>query len=271
MSKKKKLIRLETNKILLNQIYEESIPKGFNFAFVGKGERREKELRIKSINTPFVNCRETLCNACRAQVNKEQGLIYWKFDSNKNPIDMSRLRIAFLVDKKIYNDGKDRIFSGKKIINLIEEEAGWEKSIISSAIHMDHEDSYNLWLFTGPEQWIRVPPMLSLFGLIMRVCYQFGPIKSNSLEEFKLYIEKLAVKKHAPIDIYFLSNIKDYIIPLVKNYDKIFTKKNLEYYYPKQSVYLTGHGGINSLLKKHLSYSSEMDKNLDKYVFKTNK
>lgn len=269
MNKKNKLIRLETNKIL-SQIYTENLPKSLSFAFVGKGIRRKGELKIKSVNTPFINCRETVCNACRAQVNIDKDIVYWPFHPDKNPIDMSKLRLVLIVDKKVTKEEKRRIFMGKKVLNLLEEKAGWQKSIISSVIHMNYKDKCSAWLLTGPKQWIEVSAMLSLLMLIMRISYNHGSFESNSLKDFKLDIERATTisKTSTSFDLKFLHNIKDYIIPLIRNYDKIFTG-DLKKYYPESKNTLAGNGGINALVERQFSYSSEINKNLEKYVFNT--
>ena len=264
MSNKRKLIRLEQSENLKG-VYE-TPPHGFAFAFVGKKERKEGELRIKPVNSPFVNCRNNFCNMPIVEVNKDPGSVGWKYDPEVNGIDMSKLRVVFSISTKSFKTTKKKVFSGKRVLNLLEEEAGWQKSIISSVIHTEYKDT-KMYLLTGPEQWMRSSSMLSLVVLIMRIAsLTGGPFESNTLKELEKEFNVMT-REQINGDLSYLKNIKDYIIPIVRNFDRIFTK-GPEAYYAKPGQPNPGSGGINAFV--NLQPKNEAVHNFKKLISKEN-
>jgi len=179
---KKKLIRIvvDNGVIYTTGANKLRINDGINFAFVSAEDEVKDGQKSKKQISKFVTCREQLCEMPRSFLHKTD--IYQMFPYATYTLDMAKLRLLIGIrGEKPYK--KEHVFSAKRVINMLEEEAGWEKSIITTVKHPAFEDSINFWMLTGPGEWIKVPQMLSLLCLIVRLGCKFGPFTATNLKE----------------------------------------------------------------------------------------
>lgn len=252
---KKKLIRIvvDSGIVYTTGTSKLRINDGINFAFVSAEDEIKDGQKSKKQISKFVTCREQLCEMPRSFLHKTD--IYQMFPFSKYTLDMTKLRLLIGIrDDKPYK--KEHVFSAKRVINMLEEEAGWEKSIITTVKHPAFEDSINFWMLTGPEKWIRVPQMLSLVCLIIRLGCKFGPFNATNMKDLnKTFtgISNGSIKcdSDEQADRSYIGTVKNHIIPLMKSLDKVFSEPS-EYYYTSSKNTdggWTGYGGIDTFCK----------------------
>ena len=200
------------------------------------------------------SCREVLSGRVYGQEAEK--------DKRHVPIDMDALRMLMVGSngRTLTADViKSRLFSAKRIMNLIEDYNGWEKSTIATVIHVNlKKDSHSAYLFTGPKEYVRYPQMMSLVCLIFRLSFNGLVLKNESLDEFFAGI--MAAKKDASDaiqatenphqlkkDIEYLSEVIPHLKRLFNKFNKVF-EGSYKKYYPKDRDHFTGDGGITSLI-----------------------
>lgn len=227
-----------------------------HFAFMSSPEDGRKQCH------KWLTCRDFLNDAMRAHVNKDNKYDFsshYKYGENP-PIDMDKLRllvsIRFNNDKDpAINKFKEKLFAGKRIINMYEDMAGWDESRITTVHHSLREKK--VWLLTGPKEWMVSSHMVSMITLILRVATSYGPL---DVEDEKALAKcwKALVKGHEKEKkggFYALDrDLSDYIkgceakFPLLmKNYDKIFGNIKQEELFPEKAENFHSGGGIFSL------------------------
>lgn len=270
---KKKLIRIEPVVGLYSSgVYNPALNSQMSFAFAGPNERVEDGIKYREQVTKFYTCREQLCGIPRH-------LLHERLDKyvTVNRVDMTRLRL--LVACGDYTPGtgsgslKDRIFSGKRVLNVLEEEAGWDKSIITTVKHTYFKDAPNIYLLTGPEQWMRVPQMVSLAVLLMRISYRMGSFDFETVADVQKTF-KAIIKDESFVsnDRTYLSETRKHMVTLMKNIDKVFKGGSKPYYVDpeKGGAGWLGYGGISSLCKCATG-NEDLHKRMRKYVFDAKK
>ena len=249
---KKKLLRILLDKKALNMgPYDISLNGGPFFAFVSPDEEVEDGFRCRRQISKFVTCREQLCEVPRAHLHEHEENSYIPVKTYK--LDMSKTRLLVAGTSLC----KERIFAAKKAINLLEEKVNWERTIISTVKHnsfKEKDTTVKFWLFTCPEQWIRVPQMLSLLCLIIRVFNNQAPndITINNLKDVTTFFETIATKQLGRSnDNEYMGTVRKHIIPLMSNLDTIFTEGKYRYYVPHKSELKgwVGYGGIDTFCK----------------------
>jgi len=148
-------------------------------------------------------------------------------------IDMDKLRLLIGTDdiaSKELKEFKERLFNAKRIINLLEKEAGWDLSKIASVDH----DCYSkgVWLLTGPKEWMSTPHMLSLVTLVIRVICRRGCIEPETENSVTKMFDKWARKSDGNYsDSEYLSSCWNKIFLVMRNYKTLFKGLTLEQTY----------------------------------------
>jgi len=127
---------------------------------------------------------------------------------------------------------EDSISRSKKILNFLEEIAGWFPTRVF-AVKDEGLNVGNLtstFLFIGSGRWIRTPYVLSLYTLLIRlgVFHQFDNFRNQT--EFLGTCKKIAQRGRAQEENYnqmysdarSLGNIYQYLYPILKNFQYIF-------------------------------------------------
>lgn len=214
----------------------------------------------------LVTCRDFIHDSIRDHVNDTRESSYYHPGVNPS-IDMDKMRLLVSIagDPEIT---KRSLFSGKRVLNIYENLAGWKPSVISTVKHNQYK---NAWLITGPKEWMNYSAMLSMVTLILRVSVNHGPIEATNIEELSAWWKNLIEKPPSPYgDINYIVTTHDKFRILVEHYDKIFIKGYEEAYPKNTRVPFHGGGGIVSLCT-YTSGLGELDERFKKIVKKYSK
>jgi len=262
----KKLIRVKADKYILNGYKAKLNECSLYFSFIGPDEEVTKDgLRRKFQKAKFVTCREFLCDIPRAVINNfEYGNHIHKVNYNLD-FNTFRLLIGNNNRYKSFKNAKNKIFSGKRALNLLEEAAGWEQSIITTVKHEDYVDD-SVWLLTGDKRWMMVPQMISLACLILRLGYN-EDLNTDSLDDLMKSFDCLAKKYETEKvkDYIYIGHCRKHIINLMKNVYKVFDEDKTVYFPPLDSIGWNGCGGIDTLVTSATNIDN-LTKNFKKYV-----
>lgn len=261
-----KLLRVKRNEELKKDIYTTNLgdPSLLNFAFVESDTIIENGTKYKLQSSKFVTCREIVCTIIQSSINAINYCGY------KYIVDHDTLRILFSVDSIRFDakSSKKRLFTAKRLINIIEDYMDLPHSIMTTVKHTELKSESNTWLLTGSKEWIHSPQMISLFLLIFRLCF-YHPIFSDTLFEEDLDLDQIITKINDYImifeqkistetnvlfqskkDLAYMKTITPYLKRFLKNYKKIFEGASKQYYPLKQGQGFIGFGGIDTLFKK---------------------
>lgn len=188
---------------------------------------------------------------CREYLNTATGSLI------RNGLDTAKLRLLLvkgLNGGESVKDVRDKMFTGKRIINLLEEEAGWPLSKITTVKHSVHS---NAWLLTAPAQWISQPQLLSACALILRAATNYGPFEVNSLEQVSKTFSRVQKEKPGASDVHRLESCFRSLRVMVKNYDKIFGGIDIKKAWPDGVDGFGVYSGISSFTTETVHYSKE--------------
>jgi len=269
---KKKLIRIKAGKGILG-IYDTKLSNTQKpcFALCGPEESITKDgLKRRTQISKFVTCREQLTEVPRVLIHKLESTSFT--DSSKYLIDMQNYRLLIGVSKQVeWERTKQRLFSGKRALNLLEEAVGWTPSVITTVKHEDYKEDY-IWLLTGDARWMKAPQMISLSCLILRIAFMQGPLNTDSLEELTDQFSSFAKtpENARTLDQIYLGTVRKHILPLMSNINEVFIGGSAQYYpKPGQSGW-NGYGGVDTLIKCATG-NENLHKRLKKYVFNAKK
>lgn len=272
---KNKLIRIKPANEVYNT-YGAQLGNSLYFALVASMDEVKDGLKYKTQLCPFLTCREQLTEVPRSFLHNKNTLGGYTF--RQDLVDMTKLRLLMgtktdrVMSEHTTEAGiKERLFSAKRILNILEEEANWPKSVISTVKNTKFDKTKEgFWLFTGCEHWIRVPQMLSLACLIFRLGYKFGPFEVDSIKDVNKVFKDLAkeIKEESrSSDKDYIAGVRKHIVNLMKNHDKLFNGKSTDYYVKpdEQNGGWDGYGGITSLMKCSTG-NDKLHNRLKKYI-----
>jgi len=174
---------------------------------------------------------------------------------NAPPIDMNKLRL--LVGKgKGGKEFKKSLYAAKKVVNFYEELAGWKPSKIAP---VDHSRGYqDLYLITGPKQWMSAPQLLSMVMLILRACSINGPVKFENNDDLEKLYEKWANSPTAR-DSRYIKDCRNKLSLVAKHYDDIFGGFKPEDLYVNDYKTVSSHSNGIQYLCKFISATAELN------------
>lgn len=249
-----------------------------NFALVSSPATGRKQC------TKAMSCREELNKAVSLKIDHSPTLL--KIGNNdpvpvkntsgesNSPVDFEKLRLLIIksVDAN-YEDFKTKLFSGKALLNCYERKAGWGTSTITTVKHPNYKQ---VWLLTGPKEWMSQPQLLSVATFFIRLMSVHGPIEMDTFEQAEMglkelhfnHMEKLNNRKegvsyfnHYPDIESYLGHI-DEIKLLVLNMDKIF-KMSIEQAWEDNKRVGRGFGVKSGILSffgnEPLNYNDNVD------------
>ncbi len=269
---KKKLIRVKAAKGILGSYKAQfSNGSGLYFALCGPNEERTDDgIKLRTQMSKFVTCREQLTAVPRVILHKLNCTNFT--DASKHQIDMENYRLLLGISgKQDFTNAKQKLFSGKRALNLLEEAAGWTPSVITTIKHEDYTDDH-MWLLTGDARWTIAPQMMSLSALIMRVSWKFGPLRVNSLDELMDQFAEFAKTpaQQRTSDHNYIGTVRKHIVTLMKNVKNVFSGDSGQYFPADGEKGWTGYGGIDTLIKCGTG-NLELHDRLKKYVLKKSK
>ena len=219
----------------------------------------------------FLSCRDHVNDSLRNFVHKKLNSTIYSYGSNP-PIDMNKLRL--LINKN-FESADDRevfrsnIFSAKRLLNFYEKTAGWGQSKITTVNHSEFK--YNVWLITGPKEWLSYSNLISMITLLFRIIGQHGPIEFSNNEDVERWFCNLMDKYQGEVrsGIYNLDGDLDNLLPycwdkfymIMKHNEEIFTQP-IEEAYPVRGEF-HGYGGISQLCKFN-TLNKTLDANMKK-------
>lgn len=190
-----------------------------NAIMFSMASQTEDEDRAQCIGWAY--CRETLIRDIAGNIKAA------KSGSIKNVtglVDPNRLRLLVLFGSS--PEFKEKLFSGKRALNLFEKAAGWEgRSVITTVNHEAYDK--NVWLVTGPKEWMLHPQMLSLATWILRMAAAYGPLNTTNLLTLEKQLKDLS-KGSGNSDIQYAKAFWDKAYILARYYKETFTEMDSE-------------------------------------------
>jgi hypothetical protein len=242
--KSKKLLRitgLKTEQPYADKGYENFA----RFSFMSSPSNGRKQCTV------FQSCRDFLHEMYGTAINVSN--TYPK-DRIIQPIDQTKLRVLVQIglggkdpsDTNI-EKAKQRVFSAKRAINLIEDKLDWPNSTITTVVH---EYFKPVWLITGSVKWQNHPSMLSLFTLIVRFIAANGEVEAKTTKELFNQLQKMCCdEKHTKKDADLMIQCVDKLEELLSNYSGIIREDPALNYHLKFPGGFHYKGGIVSLCR----------------------
>ena len=218
---------------------------------------------MSSINFAFVSAptpervQLTELMTCREYVLKK----IWHAANNYNqknespPFDLLNMRLLIVHDPSDITKFKQRLFSGKAALNVLEKINNWESSTITTVKHSYYK---NAWLLTGPSEWMSQPQLLSLSTWILRLSMMEGPLDTDNYDTLESNLYSILQKDKRGSDNYlYLRNFWDKMYVLMKYHREIFEDGDLHKAWPGEDFGKNVHinGGIQTLVENNISYS----------------
>lgn len=175
----------------------------------------------------FVSCKAFLHDAIRSYVHSghpdTKGCHGYEYGVDSE-IDMNKLRLLVGTDFKHNHTTKEtfreNLFCAKKIVNFYERTAGWTQSRI---MEVDHSVFDDVWLMTGPKEWMQSPQLISMITLVIRACTLNGPVEFKTNEDIENIYKKWVDNKNSGIwDRRYIINCWDKLFLVAKHNRKLF-------------------------------------------------
>lgn len=175
----------------------------------------------------FVTCKAFLHDTIRSHVHNGHadttGGHGYKYGEDPE-VDMNKLRLLVGTDfrrnhiaEEIF---KENLFWAKKIVNFYERTAGWTQSRI---MKVDHSIFKDVWLITGPKEWMQSPQLISMITLVIRSCTLNGPVKFKTNEDIEdVYKEWVDGKNCTLRDKSYITDCWDKLFLVAKHNKKLF-------------------------------------------------
>lgn len=223
------------------------------------------------ICTSPTDCREIFNSILRSIILGKRKEDYYKKPLFKQ-IDLKKARLLFriCVSKGSTRETKRRLLNIKKLINIIEEKAGWKKTKINfvkidfNSAYKNHREQHQIFLVTeGPREWLFSPVLTSLFILLIRSASYMALPKFENLVQFQQFLQELSngnVELYPPSreSKYFVQQISDISCELallkknlqkfVENFNDLFLNNKIRKNYKRYPSGVSNIG-IRSLLK----------------------
>lgn len=194
-----------TKQLLIVEGLDDEItrPMECSFAFVTPiGEERKQA-------SYFYSCRDRLHDVVSDFIFKNGN-----FYNEKLPnISLTKIRLLIICDRDS-TWFKESLFEAKKVLNEYEKYVGWEQTKVTTINHSKYEKT--VFMFTGSENWMLHPVLLSLFTLIIKFFTNNRVFKTGD----NINIEKTI--NNAVKDREMMLKCSDKIKLIMKNYKYLF-------------------------------------------------
>lgn len=169
------IMKIMKNKVKIKWFSEkqrllQGVKKGLQFAFVS--QKNEQCM-------PLAYCKDYLQDAIQAHLlnkkKKKYGFIYDPEVHPKICIEKCKLLVAHDKDKNF----KDNVPKCLMFLNQIEDRLGIKKTVARCVSNPEKKYlNEKAWVFTGSKRWLKSPPMISLYALLIRVGFSHKPDES---------------------------------------------------------------------------------------------
>ena len=217
MANKKKLVRVEP--LVSQSMYKSTRIK---FALVAKSKTTRRQV------AKFCTCRDYINDILRARTHEKSYFGFYTHDpSGEFVVDMTRLRLLIGKDNLNVEEEKSfrqRIFSAKRLINLYEKSAGWNKNSVITTVKFKEEENKGTktraWLLTGPGKWLAYSQLVSMLTLIFRIASNYGPIEFDNNDDVEKWFLKLLLRYQENVESGIFEHDSDIGIYLPVCWDK---------------------------------------------------
>jgi len=184
--------------------------------------------------------------------------------NESHPVDYDNLRLVISFGKRSIkvDETKECVFYAKQVLNMMEFEAGWENSVITTAKYINNDDNL-CFLLTGSKNWMSSPQLISMYALILRSIYFYTKIidrkqidkELNSIEDVRSLFNKISGSDSGDSD--HIGVCRKHFYNIMKNYDKIFEEgTDFTFDLKDESVkkgynYHSGYGGITTFCQNN--------------------
>lgn len=246
-------------KLIVVKGYDSSPYKSYTMGFALVSHPKHGRKQCNS----FITCRDQLCNALRA------GALGMECSSAHNPgsdppmdFDKTRLLVARDIQDpdREFKEIREKLFSGKRVVNFYENMAGWAPSKITT---VNHTSRSHAWLITGPREWMRYSNLLSMMCLILRVACKHGPIRFNNEADLVKEWQRLAKNSNDYDCSNWIKRCYKWFPVLMRRHKDIFTQDDLKVTYQASASQYYSAGGIYSLITGATN-NEELTKNIKK-------
>ena len=216
------------------QNLRQAISSGIEFAFASPDNKQV---------SPFAYCKDYLQDAVQGFLYQKKKTIYgFTYDPVlHHPICLKKTRL-------LVTNEKDHQFSSKvpnciDFLNQIEKDLLITKTVAHRCKNPPNKYIRpGIWLFDGSRRWLKSPPMLSMYTLLIRL--GFGhPLGSSARET----LDKIAageLKAYQTVDSLRLREAKVGIDFILKKGDRKIFDRNIENNYPKTMRVNTMHNSL---------------------------
>jgi len=230
------------------QNLRQALSSGVEFSFVSADNQQV---------SPFAFCKDYLQDAVQGFLYKKKKTIYgFVYDPTEHaPISLDKTRLLVANSKDSYLGSKIR--NCLDFLNQIESDLKISKT--TAALCADPPKEYircGVWLFQGSPRWVKSPPMISMYTLLIRL--GFG---STIGVPYKETIDKIIagnLDAYQSVDRYRLKEAINGINRILTQGDRKIFDRNIEKNYPKSIRVTTMHNTCGII-----GFSSE---NTKKYV-----
>lgn len=215
------------------------ISPGVNFAFVSSPENGRVQL------TEFFTCRDYMNDTMRN--------FYLGLKEFTMPLDTDRLRVL-IAHNGTNPDWAKKFFVAKKIINLYEELAGFDKkSIVTRVEHSKPENVKECWQLLGPGEWMRYSQLVSMVTLIIRAVVSAKLVKApETVKEAEKLLNSLVRESSEGIAsdyTHYLPRCILYFSLLMERFKDIFTLDVVKAHTTEKAFSWHESGGVYSLCR----------------------
>lgn len=221
----------------LNEIYQQV---RMQFAFLSAPKNGSKQCHS------WAYCRDFLHDAVRTQAVGSPTSIYG-FDFKKGtnpPIDLVRTRMLVRQDGLVTKDipkFEKKMKASLKLLNHYEKMAG----VSLSKVQKVDDKKLNVWAFNSPGMWIKIPQLVSMYSMLIRLGDKEFKFKDN--EELRVALKKQAESKANDNDTRYLKNCWNKLDLIIKNRNSLFPKDGYETYKSMPTSSFHNNSGIYTL------------------------
>ncbi|MFI5343963.1 MAG: hypothetical protein ACHQUC_07065 [Chlamydiales bacterium] len=189
---------------------------------------------------PFVYCKDYLQDAVQGFIHKKKKTIFgFVYDPVEHaPISINKTRL-------LVTNAKDAYFASKirnclDFLNQIEKDLKISKTTAKLCINPPQKYlRCGVWLFEGSSRWIKSPPMLSLYTLLIRL--GFGSTVGTPYKETIRKIIDSKIAAYQSVDTCRLRESMNGINRILTEGDRKIFDKKIEKNYPKSIRVSTMH------------------------------
>lgn len=246
----KKLIRLKSS-----TEYTDSAGSNMSFCMASSKTGIENKYNYRQLLTYFTTCRESLVHTLRNRMITK---------SENHLVDYNNLRLVLAFSNRSVKveETKEYVFYAKQVLNMMETEAGWDNSVITTARYINNDNNL-CFLLTGSKNWMSSPQLISMYVLVLRSIYSY--IKHinrkqvekelNSIEDVRSLFNKISGADIG--DSAHVGVCRKHFYNIMKNYDKIFKEgEDFTFDLDGKAIkegynYNTGYGGITTFCQNN--------------------